>query len=129
MLHGSVDKHLLRCTLLKAKPWGYSKCNIPDQTHLQVSASGLESIGATVSLSSLIPCPSASCTVDLSEAIRLWPLAVNMVACHVAGLGLGWLTGKTLKVPASLAPQVMVMTAMGNVGKHRLHSLSHQLSM
>jgi hypothetical protein len=56
--------------------------------------------------------------VDLSEAIRLWPLAVNMLACHVAGLGLGWLTVKTLKVPASLTSQVMVMTAMGNIGRY-----------
>lgn len=55
-------------------------------------------------------------TVDIAEAVRLWPLAANMLACHVAGLGLGWLQIKTLSVPASLAPQVTVMTALGNVG-------------
>jgi hypothetical protein len=59
-------------------------------------------------------CPPV--TVDVTEAIRLWPLAANMVACHVAGLGLGWLQVKTLGTPASLAPQVTVMTAVGNIG-------------
>jgi hypothetical protein len=54
--------------------------------------------------------------VDVPEAIRLWPLAVNMAACHVAGLGLGWLQVKTLNTPASLASQITVMTALGNIG-------------
>ena len=54
--------------------------------------------------------------MDVAEAIRLWPLAANMVACHVTGLGLGWLQVKTLGTPASLAPQVTVMTAVGNIG-------------
>ncbi len=55
--------------------------------------------------------------VDAAEAFRLWPLAANMVACHVAGLGLGWLQVKALGTPASLAPQVTVMNAVGNVGE------------
>lgn len=29
--------------------------------------------------------------MGVAEAARLWPVAANMVACHVAGLGLGWL--------------------------------------
>jgi hypothetical protein len=40
-----------------------------------------------------------------------------MAACHVAGLGLGWLQVKTLNAPASLASQITVMTALGNIGE------------
>jgi len=50
------------------------------------------------------------------EALRLWPLAANMFACHAAGLGLGWLQVKALSPPVSLTPQITVMTALGNIG-------------
>lgn len=38
-------------------------------------------------------------SVDVSLALSLWPLAANMLLCHAAGLGIGWLqvsSGTTL---------------------------------
>lgn len=62
-------------------------------------------------------CRCCHAPVDVPEAIRLWPLAANMAACHVAGIALGWLQVRALNTPASLASQVTVMTALGNVGE------------
>lgn len=39
-----------------------------------------------------------------------------MIACHAAGLGLGWLQVKALNPPVSLTPQITIMTALGNIG-------------
>lgn len=29
-------------------------------------------------------------SVDARQALALWPLAANMLACHAVGLALGW---------------------------------------
>jgi predicted permease len=55
-------------------------------------------------------------SVDARQAVALWPLAANMVACHLVGLLLGGAQVALLGVPQELRAQTVVIPALGNVG-------------
>ena len=55
-------------------------------------------------------------SADAAEAIRLWPLAANMVAFSLIGLALGRLQLLLTPTPTPLHAPVLVMSALGNVG-------------
>jgi predicted permease len=54
--------------------------------------------------------------ISLADAITLWPFAVNMLAVHLVGLGLGALHVRALGTPARLQPLVLACTSIGNAG-------------
>lgn len=68
-------------------------------------------------------------SVDAQQALELWPLAANMVACHVVGLGLGWMQGVLLDIPATLRPQMVVMNTVGNIGNLPLVLVSNCIAV
>uniref|UniRef100_A0A383V5U6 Auxin efflux carrier n=1 Tax=Tetradesmus obliquus TaxID=3088 RepID=A0A383V5U6_TETOB len=55
-------------------------------------------------------------SVDVSLALSLWPLAANMLLCHAAGLGIGWLQVQLTGIPPELRAQTLVMNTAGNIG-------------
>ncbi|WIA28085.1 hypothetical protein OEZ86_010668 [Tetradesmus obliquus] len=55
-------------------------------------------------------------SVDVSLALSLWPLAANMLLCHAAGLGIGWLQVQLAGIPPELRAQTLVMNTAGNIG-------------
>jgi predicted permease len=55
-------------------------------------------------------------SLNVSLAISLWPLAANMVICHAAGLGIGWLQVQLAGIPPELKSQTLVMNTAGNIG-------------
>ncbi|WIA08024.1 hypothetical protein OEZ85_007494 [Tetradesmus obliquus] len=55
-------------------------------------------------------------SVDVTLALSLWPLAANMLLCHAAGLGIGWLQVQLVGIPAELRAQTLVMNTAGNIG-------------
>ncbi|MEW5314142.1 MAG: hypothetical protein WDW38_005661 [Sanguina aurantia] len=58
--------------------------------------------------------------VSLTDAVRLWPITINMLLTHVLGFSLGWVVVRVIQPPADFRRHVTVANAVGNTGNYPL---------